>query len=149
LKWNHITISGRCYPLGEAAAVLHTATVGGNPPAWEPAVAPQDGTQHSLARASGAADACERMDSEPRSRTAEAPAVAAAAGGRSCTAQPRKWGPPAAGGRRRSHSRTHMEAVGMVPACTAAVVEGPACTDAEGHGRRRRGGVSRWRRARR
>jgi hypothetical protein len=75
--------------------------------------------------------------------------VAAAAGGRSCTAQPRKWGPPAAGGRRRSHSRTHMEAVGMVPACTAAVVEGPACTDAEGHGRRRRGGVSRWRRARR
>jgi hypothetical protein len=159
MKWNHITSSGRSYPLGEAAAALHTATVGGNLLAWVSVVARLDGNQHSLARASGAVDGDARasMDSETHSRTAGALAAAAAAGGRSCTAQPRKWGLAAAVG--RSHSRTRMAPVGMVRARTSAVAEVLACTDAvgespaytaaEGHGARRRGGGSRWRRARR
>jgi hypothetical protein len=125
-----------------AAAVLQTATVCGNLPAWESADARQDGTLHQLGRARVAAGAHERTGSEPRSRTeGPAAAAAAAAGGRSCTVQPRKAEPGAVAGRIRSHSHIRSRSA-------AGEAEALACRAAEARGRRLGGGI-RWRSARR
>lgn len=126
------------------AASAQIATLVCTVPDLDAAVAPQVGTQHSVAgtlhsvaQRCMAVDASDRTDSESHSRT-EGLGTASAADGCSCTAQTRKAEPAAAAVVEVGRSHIHTAAAG-----TAA----RACTAVEAREEPRRGGGNRWQRA--
>ena len=115
-------------------------------PDLDAAVAPQVGTQHSVAgtlhsvaQRCMAVDASDRTDSESHSRT-ESLGTASAADGCSCTAQTRKAEPAAAAAAAVEVGRSHIRTA-------AAGTAARACTAVEAREEPRRGGGNRWQRA--